>query len=155
LYVLILIIHPWYFILANGQDSGFAIVNKDTIYGDVKINFDSGSVIVKQDSINRMFVSGIESVTFLTKSRETYYPFQIDSKIRFFKALVTGKKPLIERDGVAYCVFDGSLTVIEERTLFQIFGKKKVKEYVFIRNITITDREDLIDLFRHFNDKYL
>lgn len=139
---------------ATDLQEGFAVVKKDTIYGIVKINFEAGSIIIKQDSINRMFINGVESVTFFNENRDTYYTYSIDSKIKFYKAIVTGKNPLIEQGGVLYCVVDNYPTVIEQKNLYLLFGKKKVKEYAFVRNLSLDEKEGLIDLFSYFNDNY-
>ncbi len=136
---------------ANDPGDGYAVVKTDTIYGKIKINFDAGSVIVKQDGVNRMFLSDIESVTMLNESRDTYYTYSIDGKTKFYKALVVGSKPLIEDEGVLYCVLDDYPTVIEEKTLQSLFGKKELKEYVFVRNLSLNNEEDLVDIFRYFN----
>ena len=136
---------------AKAQNDGYAVIKSDTIYGEIRINFDGGSLIVKQDSVNRMFFRDIEVVTILNESRDTYYTFVIDGKNTFYKAVIPGEHPLIEKDGALLCVFEDYPTVIEEKTLYSIFGKKEVKDYVFVRNISIEDREGLLDLFGHFN----
>ena len=139
---------------ATEAQEGFAVVKRDTIYGIVKINFSAGSVVVKQENVNRMFIDGIESVTFLNETRETYYTYSIDSKLEFFRAIVTGENPLIEKDNILYCLLENQPAQIQEKVLYSIFGKKKVREYAFIRNISLTEKEDLKDLFSHFNDYY-
>jgi len=58
---------------------------------------------------------------------------------------------LLEKDGLLLCVYQNSPIIIDEKVLYNIFGKKAVKEYVFIRNISIDNREGLMDLFGHFN----
>ena len=140
--------------LANDAQNGYAVIQQDTIFGIIKINFNAGSVIIKQDSLNRMFLSGIECITLLNERRDTYYAYQMDARTTFFKALVYGKNPLIELDNSLYCVIDGVPTLIDEKGLFSIFGKRKVKEYVFVRNISLQEREGLIDLFSYFNGRY-
>lgn len=137
---------------ASSQNEGFAVIKNDTIYGKIRINFTGGSVIIKQDSINRMFIQDIKVVTLLNETRDTYYTYVVDGKSSFYKAVILGENLLIEKDKTLYCVYEGSPTAIEEKILYNLFGKKAVKEYAFIRNISLSDREGQIDLFSHFNN---
>lgn len=142
-----------YVSLATGQDYGYAIVQNDTIYGKIQINFDTGSVVVKQDSVNRMFITNIQSITLQNDSRDTYYVFDINHKNEFFKLIVDGDQPLLKKEDAYFTLKAGlPIALIEEKLLYQLFGKKQVKEYAFIRNLTISEKAGLIDLFKYFNE---
>lgn len=139
---------------AHEPEDGYAIVENDTIYGKygkVKINFDSGSVIVKQDTINRMFLHGIKSITIDNRSRDTYLVSEVNNKNQFYKIVVEGSSPLMEKDGVLYCLMDGIPTEVHDKNLYSLFGKKSVKTISFLRNISLQKEDDIIDLFNYYN----
>lgn len=143
----------FYSSLAYSQHDGYVVVKNDTIYGEIKINFEGGSIIVKQDSINRMFLSDVESVTILNETRDTYLTFMLEGKINFFQVLVRGSHPLLEHEDELYLVLDKSPKRInDEKVVLDLFGKKEVKDYSFVRNISTTERAGLIDIFRYFNN---
>ncbi|MEQ8628503.1 hypothetical protein [Ekhidna sp.] len=137
---------------ANDPEDGYAIVRSDTIYGKVKINFDSGSILIQQDSINRMFLSDIEQVTLLNKQRETFIPIYEEGNTTFYKVLVAGDYPLLEAGELHFTLVEGNVIQIsEDKDLYDIFGKRDVKDYLFLRNIQIADKSGLVDVFRYFN----
>lgn len=138
---------------ANDPQLGYAIVRKDTVYGKIKINFDSGSIVVKQDSVNRMFFNDINLVRIFNETRETYIPFAHREKTVFYSVLVLGTKPLLMHENVFFTKVDDELVALEDVTdLYSLFGKKNVKEYVFIRALDVESKTGLIDLFAYFNE---
>lgn len=72
---------------AGDPEEGYAIVRSDTIYGKIVINFDSGSILVRQDSVNRMFLTDIEQVTLLNDERETFVPVENGDKSVFLQSI--------------------------------------------------------------------
>jgi len=137
---------------ASDPYDGFAVVRSDTIYGKLKINFDAGSILVKQDSINRMFLSGIELITLLNEDRETYIPIDQEGKSVFFQVLVQGDQLLLEYEDSFYTFVEGELLeILEEKDLYDLFGKKEVKNYIFVRNIILSDTRGMMDVFNYFN----
>ena len=135
----------------NETQEGYAIIRSDTIYGQIKIHFETGSITIKQDSINRMYLSGIERVILFNKQRETFIFYQIDQRSTFLKVLVDGSYPLLELSSEHYTLIQNQLIRLEnEKSLFKLFGKKETKDYLFLRNISL-DNDGMIDVFRHFN----
>ena len=133
---------------------GYAIVNSDTIYGKVDINFNSGYIMVKQDSINRIFVSDVQKVVLLNNARDKYVTWEKDGKINFFKLLVDGKVPLLENEDNLCIVKDNKVVRIEnEKDIYDILkeDKKELKNYVFVRNISIEEKQGVIEVFRYYN----
>ncbi|WP_424960962.1 hypothetical protein [Ekhidna sp.] len=137
---------------AHDPEDGYAIVRSDTIYGKVKINFDSGSILIQQDSINRMFLSDIEQVTLLNESRETFIPIYEEGNTTFYKVLVPGDHPLLEAGELHFTLVEGNvLEIRDDKDLYDIFGKRDVKDYLFLRNIQIADKNGIVDVFQYFN----
>ena len=140
---------------AKDPQDGYAIVRSDTIFGKVEINFDRGSVMIYQDSVNRFFTSNIELVTLLTEDREVFLPISDEKHTTFYRLLVHGKNPLLELNGSLHSIYDHEVVpLVDEKTIYELFGKKRVKEYVFVRNLDIATRAGLLDVFRYFNDQY-
>ena len=138
---------------ANDPEEGYAVIRSDTIYGQIKINFDAGTITVKQDSINRMFLSDIKLITLLNNERETYLPMIENEKTSFYRLLVKGEYPLLKSSDEAFytSIEDHIIAIEEEKDLYDLFGKKEVKNYIFIRNIDLTNEIGLQDVFRNFN----
>ena len=137
---------------ANNPEEGYAIIRSDTIRGMVKINFEAGSILIQQDTINRMFLSDIEQVTLLNDKRETFIPVYTDEHTTFYKVLVKGDHPLLEAGEMLFTTFEGNIIQInEERDLYDLFGKRDIKDYIFLRNIQLTEINGMIDVFRYFN----
>lgn len=133
-------------------NEGYVIVKSDTIYGKVEVNFDSGSVFVKQDSINRMFLSGVERVTFLNENRDSYLPVVFDGRRTFYKILVDGEHPLVTSNGVYFTLVDKvPVHVAKEKDLYDLFGKQNVKNYIFVRAVSLTGEEGFMEVFQYFN----
>ena len=137
---------------ASDPHEGYAIVRSDTVFGKIQINFDAGSITVRQDSINRMFVSGVERIILLNKQRDTYLSHDGESKSMFLKILVDGSVPLLEFETRLYTLTNGQLIRIEdEKNLYDIFGKRDVKDFVFLRNIAVDERQGIKEVFEYFN----
>ena len=137
---------------SHGPLKGYAIVRADTIHGDIEMNFDIGSVMVHQDSINRMFMSEITQVIIFAQEKEVYIPVQQDEHTVFSKVLVSGEKQLLEIANEFYGQQEEELIKLEDiKSLFEFFDKKSVKKYVFVRNIQIEEKEGLMDVFNYFN----
>lgn len=139
---------------ASDPIEGYAIVRSDTIYGKIQINFDAGSIVIQQDSVNRMYLSGITQVTLINKTRETFIPFSTDDNTTFYKILVDGEYPLLEDGELFFTLADEKNEIIqisEEGDLYDFFGKKHVKEYIFMRNINLSDRTGIVDVFNYFS----
>ncbi|WP_425391550.1 hypothetical protein [Ekhidna sp.] len=137
---------------ANDPEEGYVIIRSDTIYGMVKINFESGTILIQQDSINRMFLSDIEKVTLLNEHRDTYIPIYKEGNTTFYKVLISGDHPLLEAGELFFTMIKGDfIRVSEEKDLYDIFGKRDVKDYIFLRNIQLSQSGGMIDVFRYFN----
>ncbi len=135
------------------NDWGYAIVKADTIYGIIDMNFDSGAITIKQDSINRMYLDGIERITLLNEQRDTYLPVSLENRNTFFKVLVDGKYPLITSAELNFALIDSKPIIIKsEKDIYQLFGKREVREYIFLRALDIKEKQDLIDVFQYFNE---
>ncbi len=137
----------------SGDPEGYVIVKSDTIYGRIKVNFDNGTITVKQDSINRMFLTDIHRIIINNKERDMYTPVTLNGKNTFYKVLVDGKYPLATSEGV-YFVLANSIpfSIRSEKDLYDFFGKREVKEYIFLRAIDIKEQDGLMDVFQYFND---
>lgn len=134
-------------------NSGYAIIKSDTIYGQIELNFDSGYITVKQDSVNRMFIDGIDRVTLLNDPRETYVPVSLGNGKTFYKLLFEGKYPLVTSAGIYFTIMDNKLHRITlEKDLYDLFGKRAVREYIFLRALDIQNQQDLVDVFQYFNE---
>ncbi len=134
------------------HQDGYAIVKADTVYGEIEINFSTGTVFVRQDTINLMFLTGVQQVTILNEHRETFVPYQKNEKTTFYKLLVNGEHPLLEGAETFYSIVDQNLVVVQEpEDLYDLFGKKNIKDYIFIRNVDVSARNELMDLFDYFN----
>lgn len=137
---------------AGDPADGYAIVRSDTIYGKIKINFDTGSIMIQQDSVNRMFLSGIELVRINNEDRETYLPISSENRTVFYKVLVHGETPLLQAREIFFTHVNGEVTPItEEKDLYNFFDKRAVKDYIFIRNIQISEENGMKDVFSYFN----
>ena len=151
LFTIILMHHTYAFYGEKNQD-GYAIVRTDTIYGKIEINFSTGAILVRQDTLNRMFLTGVKQVTLLNEQRETFVPYQKNEKTTFYKLLVDGEYPLLEGAETFYSIADQNLVVVQEQEdLYDLFGKKNIKDYIFIRNVDVSSRNELMDLFDFFN----
>ncbi|NQZ78756.1 MAG: hypothetical protein HRT61_21970, partial [Ekhidna sp.] len=127
---------------ANDPADGYAIVRSDTIFGKVSIDFDHGSVMIYQDGVNRHFAADVELVTLLNDRREVFLPILEQGKTTFYRMLVNGERPLLELNGQLFSTLnDKTLPITDEKSVFQLFDKKKVKNYVFVRNLNLVDRE--------------
>ncbi|WP_462249781.1 hypothetical protein [Ekhidna sp.] len=136
-----------------GDPDGYVIVKSDTIYGRIKVNFETGTITVKQDSINRMFLTDIHRIILNNKERETYILVTLNDRKTFYKILVDGKYPLATSEGVYFALVNKiPFTINSEKDLYEFFGKRDVKEYIFLRAINITEQEGLMDVFQYFND---
>ena len=137
---------------AKDPEEGYAIIRSDTIYGMVKINFDSGSILIQQDSINRMFLSDIQQVTLLNEDRETFIPIYKEGSNSFYKLLVQGEHPLLESGDLFFTMNKGNvIQVMDEKDLYDLFGRRDVKDYIFLRNIQVSKESGMVDVFRYFN----
>ncbi|WP_420578401.1 hypothetical protein [Ekhidna sp.] len=137
---------------AKDPEDGYVIIRSDTIYGKVKINFDSGSILVQQDSLNRMFLNDIQQITLLNENRETFIPIYEEHHTTFYKVLVSGDHPLLEEDESFFTMIEGNVIQVKgDKDLYDVFGKRDVKDYVFLRNIDLSDVRGMIDVFRYFN----
>lgn len=137
---------------AKDPEDGYVIIRSDTIYGKVKINFDSGSILVQQDSLNRMFLNDIQQVTLLNENRETFIPIYKEDHTTFYRVLVPGDRPLLEAGELFFTMIeDNVIQVKEDKDLYDVFGKRGVKDYIFLRNIRLSETNGMIDIFRYFN----
>lgn len=137
---------------AHDAENGYAIVQSDTIYGKIQINFEAGSILVKQDSINRMYLLNIQQVTLLNDQRDTYIPVYNEDRTTFYKILVQGDYPLLGTDDAYFTLVEGNAyQILEERDLYDVFGKRDVKDYIFLRNIQLEEERGIVDVFRYFN----
>lgn len=136
---------------AETQNDGYAVIKQDTIYGTIRINFDAGNITIEQDSVNRVYLSGIESVTLFNETRDTYLGIQEDQRTTFYKILVKGNPSLLEKENHYYCKRGSEVVAIDLKLLYDLFGKKQVKDYAFVRNISLESGAGLIDLFRYYN----
>lgn len=137
---------------AKDPEDGYVIIRSDTIYGKVKINFDSGTILVQQDSLNRLFLNDIQQVTLLNENRETFIPIYKEHHTTFYKVLVSGDHPLLEEGESFFTMIAGNVIQVKrDKDLYDIFGKRDVKDYIFLRNIRLTETNGMIDVFRYFN----
>jgi len=137
---------------AGDPDDGYAIVRGDTIFGKIQINFEEGSILIKQDSVNRVFLTDIQQITLWNEKRETYIPIKEDNKTIFYKVLVQGDFPLLQAGELLFTLKEGSVIEIRsEKDLYGLFGKRDVKDYVFLRNIQLAEVGGMVDVFRYFN----
>ena len=151
LFAMILMHHTHANSSGKNQD-GYAIVRSDTIYGKIEINFSTGAILVRQDTLNHIFLSGVKQVTILNEHRDTFVPYRKNEKTMFYKLLVDGEHPLLEGAETFYSIVDQNLVVVQEQEdLYDLFGKKNIKDYIFIRNVDMYARNELMDLFDFFN----
>ena len=139
------------------KQPGYAIVNGDSIKGMLAINFSANSIRMDVDDNILMFFSGIEKVV-LTSSNEIYTVMKFDGNSMFFKKVVEGKLPLYERNEEYYSMNSEELIMVdrEPKNFFALFGKKKkeVRDYAFVHNISLKQKEEVITVFKYYNNEF-
>ena len=79
-------------------------------------------------------------------------PVEQEGKSVFYQVLVQGKQLLLEHNDSFYTFIEEELIEIQaEKDLYALFGKKEVKNYVFVRNIILSDAHGMMDVFNYFN----
>ncbi len=99
-----------------------------------------------------MFLNDIQQITLLNENRETFIPIYEEHHTTFYKVLVSGDHPLLEEDESFFTMIEGNVIQVKgDKDLYDVFGKRDVKDYVFLRNIDLSDVRGMIDVFRYFN----
>lgn len=136
---------------------GYAIIKGEKIFGQIHINAEGGSITVKQDGINRMYLVGIEKVVLLNATKDEYIVKEEEGKLTFFKLLVDGSVQLLEKNSELVAAKGEEMIILDdEKSLYQALKeeKKDIKDYVFVRNISTEERSGMVEIFQYYNNSF-
>lgn len=139
------------------KQQGTVVANGEKFEGLIAINLKGNTVILDEGSQNRMFHDGIERVIIGTQ-KDTYVTAALEGDQALFRMVVEGKTPLLERFGYYFSYVDKNLIQlgIDEKQFYAVFGKDKkdIKDYAFVRNLSIVEESSIINIFKYYNTDY-
>ena len=136
-------------------EKGYAVIRGEKVEGNIKINVEGGSISIKQEGINKVYLLDIDRVVIQTEGGELHYVTkEVEGKSAFYKLLVDGNIQLLEKNSELVASRDQDVIILDsEKIIMDVLKeeKKEIKDYIFVRNVSIAEKEGIVEVFEYYN----
>ena len=136
---------------------GFAVIRGEKVEGNISINVEGGSISIKQEGVNKVYLLDIEHVVINGEADELHYVAkEVDGKSTFYRLLVDGDIQLLEKNRELMASKNQDVILLEsEKVILDVLkkDKKEIKDYIFVRNVSIREKQGIVEVFQYYNTK--